>query len=168
MRSCTIPSTVSSGTRSPRTHVVQRGLQGGRTFAFRQALGRAENVAGGQMAGAQPLGQQLRLRSLADARRAQQHQPPDLSGAGAGGFEQTALPPLSQAVRSGFLVTSHTFAFTHINYDRRPHFSKRDARIDQEMFLHCQDLGKSLAVLPLAGKSLQNPAIPAMQGMSRL
>ena len=56
-----------------------------------------------------------------------------------GGFEQIALPPLSQAARSGFLVTSDTFVFTRISYDRRPRFSKRDERFAKKCSLHCQN-----------------------------
>ena len=55
-------------------HVAERGFQRRAALALGQGFGGAENVAGGEVAGAQPFAEQFGLGSLAHARRSEEHQ----------------------------------------------------------------------------------------------
>jgi hypothetical protein len=57
-------------------HIIQRFLHRRRQVAFRLLPSRPKYVSGRQMTRMQPLVQQVRLCTLADSRRPQQHQPP--------------------------------------------------------------------------------------------
>src|ERR1035437_2893567 len=55
-------------------HVAECGFERGAARAFAKMFGGAEDVAGREMACTEPFAEQFRLRALAHARRAEEHQ----------------------------------------------------------------------------------------------
>ncbi len=63
-------------------HVLERCLHGGGLIAVRPLAGGSKDVSGGEMAGAETLGEEFGLRAFAYARRSEEDQTPGVLALG--------------------------------------------------------------------------------------